>query len=97
MVSPACTAVRLTPCPACLPSEDDEDGEEEDDEGPLGGAHGGADEDDMGVQLEPFNLKRERELGDFDEDGNYVERRVEKDIVDAWLDGVEVDATSRIA
>lgn len=86
--------MRLTPCPACLPSEEVEDGEEEDDEGPLGGAHGGADEDDMGVQLEPFNLKRERELGDFDEDGNYVERRVEKDIVDAWLDGVEVDATA---
>lgn len=44
------------------------------------------DEDD-GVKLEPFNLARERQEGDFDEGGNYVERREEEDptATDAWL------------
>ncbi|XP_057496849.1 uncharacterized protein LOC130781625 [Actinidia eriantha] len=44
-----------------------------------------------GIQMEPFNLEREREEGYFDEQGNYVEYVDENEIKDAWLDSVEVD------
>ncbi|KAL4196813.1 hypothetical protein AMTRI_Chr04g185070 [Amborella trichopoda] len=44
-----------------------------------------------GVQIEPFNLKLEREEGYFDSEGNYVEYRNENDIKDAWLDNIDVD------
>ena len=44
-------------------------------------------EEDEGIQLEPFNLAKEREEGHFDEGGNYVEHREEEDasLQDAWL------------
>ncbi|KNA16993.1 hypothetical protein SOVF_084110 [Spinacia oleracea] len=45
---------------------------------------------DDGVQLEPFNLEREREEGYFDEAGNFVEYVPEKEEKDAWLDSLEV-------
>lgn len=35
--------------------------------------------DDEGTKLEPFNLKKEREDGYFDAEGNYVEYRQEND------------------
>lgn len=35
--------------------------------------------DEEGTQLEPFNLKKEREDGYFDAEGNYVEYRQEND------------------
>eukprot|EP00741_Cyanophora_paradoxa_P021068 tig00021332_g20336.t1 len=44
---------------------------------------------DWDVPLEPFNLKREKKEGYFDEDGNYVEHRLKKDVRDAWLEEVE--------
>ncbi|CAK9164294.1 unnamed protein product [Ilex paraguariensis] len=44
-----------------------------------------------GVQVEPFNLTKEREEGYFDADGNYVEYLNDNDIKDAWLDNVDVD------
>ncbi|KAF5951896.1 hypothetical protein HYC85_009840 [Camellia sinensis] len=44
-----------------------------------------------GVQIEPFNLEKEREEGYFDEQGNFVEYIHENEIKDAWLDSVEVD------
>ncbi|KAJ4832388.1 hypothetical protein Tsubulata_009526 [Turnera subulata] len=44
-----------------------------------------------GIQIEPFNLDKEREEGYFDEQGNFVEYVSEKEIKDAWLDSVEVD------
>lgn len=34
---------------------------------------------DDGIQLEPFNLEREREEGYFDEAGNFVEYVLEKE------------------
>lgn len=37
-----------------------------------------------GIPIEPFHLKREREEGYFDVDGNYVEYAL-KDADDAWL------------
>eukprot|EP00164_Ancoracysta_twista_P001222 GFYU01001601.1.p1 GENE.GFYU01001601.1~~GFYU01001601.1.p1 ORF type:complete len:438 (-),score=121.21 GFYU01001601.1:242-1489(-) len=40
-----------------------------------------------GVRLEGFNLKQELEDGFFDDGGNYVERRGEQEVRDAWLDG----------
>ncbi|KHG20831.1 CD2 antigen cytoplasmic tail-binding 2 [Gossypium arboreum] len=46
---------------------------------------------DDGVQIEPFNLSKEREEGYFDADGNFVEYVADKEIKDAWLDSVEVD------
>ncbi|GAV65372.1 hypothetical protein CFOL_v3_08887 [Cephalotus follicularis] len=42
-----------------------------------------------GVQIEPFNLNKEREEGYFDADGNFVEYVSEKEIKDAWLDSIE--------
>ncbi|KAL4859915.1 CD2 antigen cytoplasmic tail-binding protein 2 [Chlorella vulgaris] len=48
---------------------------------------------DAGLPWEPFHLKREREEGYFDEDGNYVEYKAQE-VEDAWADGlanVEVD------
>ncbi|KAJ6828021.1 CD2 antigen cytoplasmic tail-binding protein 2-like protein [Iris pallida] len=44
-----------------------------------------------GIQIEPFNLKQEREEGYFDADGNYVEYAIQSEIKDAWLDNVVVD------
>lgn len=38
----------------------------------------------MGVPIEPFNLRNERETGFFDENMNYVFKK-EKGEVDAWL------------
>ncbi|KAI4296357.1 hypothetical protein L6164_036322 [Bauhinia variegata] len=46
---------------------------------------------DDGIQIEPFNLSKEREEGYFDADGNFVEYVREKEIKDAWLDNIEVD------
>ncbi|MED6195349.1 hypothetical protein PIB30_037090 [Stylosanthes scabra] len=46
---------------------------------------------DDGIQIEPFNLNKEREEGYFDAAGNFVEYVREKEIKDAWLDNVEVD------
>lgn len=47
------------------------------------------DPDEVNV-MEPFNLKKEREEGFFDPEGNYVEY-VEKDFQDPWLESTEVD------
>ncbi|OWM63594.1 CD2 antigen cytoplasmic tail-binding protein 2 isoform X1 [Punica granatum] len=46
---------------------------------------------DDGIQLEPFNLDKERQEGYFDAQGNFVEYVSEKEIKDAWLDSIEVD------
>lgn len=48
--------------------------------------------DDDGIQLEPFNLDKEREEGYFDSAGNFVEY-VNKtdDIKDAWLDNLDIE------
>ncbi|KAH8514639.1 hypothetical protein H0E87_007459 [Populus deltoides] len=43
-----------------------------------------------GIQIEPFNLEKEREEGYFDADGNFVEYINENEIKDAWLDSVQV-------
>ncbi|XP_039157883.1 CD2 antigen cytoplasmic tail-binding protein 2 isoform X1 [Eucalyptus grandis] len=42
-----------------------------------------------GIQIEPFNLDKEREEGYFDAEGNFVEYVNENEIKDAWLDSVE--------
>ncbi|KAF5733325.1 putative CD2-binding protein-related [Tripterygium wilfordii] len=44
-----------------------------------------------GIQIEPFNLNKEREEGYFDADGNFVEYVTDKEAKDAWMDSVEVD------
>ncbi|KAL4036693.1 hypothetical protein IC575_000257 [Cucumis melo] len=44
-----------------------------------------------GIQLEPFNLDKEREEGYFDAAGNFVEYVNDKEIKDAWLDSVDID------
>ncbi|CAL5183202.1 unnamed protein product [Lathyrus oleraceus] len=46
---------------------------------------------DDGIQIEPFNLDREREEGYFDASGNFVEYVRDNEIKDAWLDNIEVD------
>ncbi|KAF7803713.1 CD2 antigen cytoplasmic tail-binding protein 2 [Senna tora] len=46
---------------------------------------------DDGIQIEPFNLNKEREEGYFDAAGNFVEYARENEIKDAWLDNVEVE------
>ncbi|KAK8947722.1 hypothetical protein KSP40_PGU010361 [Platanthera guangdongensis] len=45
-----------------------------------------------GIEIEPFNLKQEKEEGYFDENGNYVEYRHEQEIQDAWLDTVSTES-----
>ncbi|KAJ7968189.1 CD2 antigen cytoplasmic tail-binding protein 2 [Quillaja saponaria] len=45
---------------------------------------------DDGIQIEPFNLDKEREEGYFDAQGNFVEYVNDNEIKDAWLDNVEV-------
>ncbi|RAL44988.1 hypothetical protein DM860_003747 [Cuscuta australis] len=45
---------------------------------------------DDGIQIEPFNLEKEREEGYFDANGNYVEYAYERDVKDAWLDSIDV-------
>ncbi|XP_074558938.1 uncharacterized protein LOC141814883 isoform X2 [Curcuma longa] len=47
--------------------------------------------EDDGIQIEPFNLKQEREEGYFDENGNFVEYAKQNEVKDAWLDSVVVD------
>ncbi|KAJ8767783.1 hypothetical protein K2173_020723 [Erythroxylum novogranatense] len=44
-----------------------------------------------GIQIEPFNLDKEREEGYFDAEGNFVEYVRENETKDPWLDSVEVD------
>ncbi|CAK7356986.1 unnamed protein product [Dovyalis caffra] len=44
-----------------------------------------------GIQIDPFNLDKEREEGYFDADGNFVEYINRNEIKDAWLDSVQVD------
>ncbi|XWS68305.1 hypothetical protein CRYUN_Cryun04dG0079100 [Craigia yunnanensis] len=46
---------------------------------------------DDGIQIEPFNLNKEREEGYFDADGNFVEYVNGNEIKDAWLDSVEAE------
>ncbi|CAN1332357.1 CD2 antigen cytoplasmic tail-binding protein 2 [Linum perenne] len=46
---------------------------------------------DDGIQIEPFNLDKEREEGYFDAQGNFVEYLNENEFKDPWLDTVEVD------
>lgn len=48
---------------------------------------------DDGIQIEPFNLKQEREEGYFDANGNFVEYAAQNEIQDAWLDNLEVDSS----
>ncbi|KAL3538632.1 hypothetical protein ACH5RR_001998 [Cinchona calisaya] len=45
-----------------------------------------------GIQIEPFNLTKEREVGFFDAAGNYVEfLDNENEIKDAWLDSIDAN------
>ncbi|CAN0921335.1 SUPPRESSOR OF ABI3-5 [Linum grandiflorum] len=46
---------------------------------------------DDGIQIEPFNLDKEREEGYFDAQGNFVEYVNENEFKDPWLDSVQVD------
>ncbi|KAI4367479.1 hypothetical protein MLD38_023213 [Melastoma candidum] len=45
--------------------------------------------EDDGIQIEPFNLDKEREEGYFDASGNFVEYVRENEIRDAWLDNID--------
>ncbi|KAL3150641.1 hypothetical protein ABBQ32_000442 [Trebouxia sp. C0010 RCD-2024] len=47
---------------------------------------------EAGVAFEPFHLKREREEGYFDSDGNYIQYKLDE-VKDAWLDSL-ADGTS---
>mmetsp|Transcript_2182 Transcript_2182/g.5752 ORF Transcript_2182/g.5752 Transcript_2182/m.5752 type:complete len:405 (+) Transcript_2182:93-1307(+) len=47
-------------------------------------------EQEGGVKIIPFSLQEERETGHFDEEGNYVEEKENRDDMDAWLDSAEV-------
>lgn len=42
---------------------------------------------EAGVAFEPFHLKREREEGYFDSDGNYIQYKLDE-VKDAWLDSL---------
>lgn len=47
---------------------------------------------EAGVAFEPFHLKKEREEGYFDPDGNYIQYKLDE-VKDAWLDSL-ADGTS---
>lgn len=47
---------------------------------------------EAGVPIEPFHLRREREEGAFDADGNYVAHRRAEPADDAWLESLGVRA-----
>ena len=42
---------------------------------------------EAGVAFEPFHLKKEREEGYFDADGNYIQYKLDE-VKDAWLDSL---------
>lgn len=42
---------------------------------------------EAGVAFEPFHLKKEREEGYFDPDGNYIQYKLDE-VKDAWLDSL---------
>lgn len=42
---------------------------------------------EAGIAFEPFHLKREREEGFFDSDGNYIQYKLDE-VKDAWLDSL---------
>lgn len=50
-------------------------------------------EEEEGIKFEPFNLKEEREVGHFDDDGNYVIRK-DAEATDAWLESEEAKVVS---
>ena len=51
---------------------------------------------EAGIAFEPFHLKKEREEGYFDADGNYIQFKLDE-VKDAWLDSLaEGDLPSRI-
>eukprot|EP01024_Parvocaulis_polyphysoides_P068781 TRINITY_DN8395_c1_g1_i1.p1 TRINITY_DN8395_c1_g1~~TRINITY_DN8395_c1_g1_i1.p1 ORF type:complete len:232 (-),score=57.33 TRINITY_DN8395_c1_g1_i1:361-1056(-) len=79
------------------------EGQEEDQEGDDGyEEEGQVYEDEVGVRVEPFNLKEERTRGYFDAAGNYVENKGGKDndedegVTDAWLDSTQVMSKQQI-
>ncbi|KAF2318395.1 hypothetical protein GH714_006544 [Hevea brasiliensis] len=43
------------------------------------------------IQIEPFNLDKEREEGHFDAEGNFVEYMNKNELKCSWLDSVEGD------
>ncbi|GAX85211.1 hypothetical protein CEUSTIGMA_g12631.t1 [Chlamydomonas eustigma] len=47
-------------------------------------------EEEGGIKFMAFNLNEEREIGHFDEEGNFVEDKVSREDKDAWLDSAEV-------
>ncbi|DBA91809.1 TPA: hypothetical protein ACH3X1_003396 [Trebouxia sp. C0004] len=49
---------------------------------------------EAGVAFEPFHLKKEREEGYFDADGNYIQYKLDE-VKDAWLDSLAEAGTSR--
>ena len=42
---------------------------------------------EAGIAFEPFHLKKEREEGYFDPDGNYIQYKLDE-VKDAWLDSL---------
>ena len=42
---------------------------------------------EAGIAFEPFHLKKEREEGYFDTDGNYIQYKLDE-VKDAWLDSL---------
>ncbi|XP_068306158.1 uncharacterized protein [Pyrus communis] len=48
---------------------------------------------DDGIQMDPFNLEKERKEGYFDAEGNFVEYAEGNRVKDAWLDSVEAGVT----
>eukprot|EP01040_Poterioochromonas_malhamensis_P001118 gene1118-1186_t len=73
---------------------DDDDEDDERDAAPLRRVVEGEEDEgkekynEMGVPIEPFNLRNERDSGYFDENMNYVFKK-EKGEVDAWLAGLD--------
>lgn len=48
---------------------------------------------EAGVAFEPFHLRKERQEGFFDAEGNYIQYRLEE-VKDAWLDSLKPGMSS---
>ncbi|PIC42857.1 hypothetical protein B9Z55_009797 [Caenorhabditis nigoni] len=52
---------------------------------------------DGSIKITAFNMKEDEEDGHFDETGNFVFDKKEKDIQDAWLDGIDWSTVKKTA
>ena len=51
-------------------------------------------QEEGGVKIIPFSFKDDKEAGEFDEEGNFIEKKLDRGERDAWLDSGEAQVVS---